>query len=246
LYKVVLPTILVATVIIAGVFAFMPVEKASTVHQTIIDAINAGNTALAIQLLEDLGGGHDDLGIGHSDITAELQDKLKLMNATDTETFVIGQSNPSGPGLVDGYNILVEALDGEKNVNFNLKEVYLCGSGNTILEVQFVHIQNISFDPTFNFVVPDSADITIATLSGANLGENLFEASASGCVDVISELADTGRAGAMGLGSDEELVIEISGSGGDVNFVKCIAFTPNAAEELICDIQPFFELGVAP
>jgi len=224
--KLLIPGVLVATILVAGAFAFIQIDKASTVHFDIINAV--------------IG----DLGITNQDISEELKDKLKLMNATDTETLVIGQSNPSGPGFVDGYNILVEALDENKeNVIFNLKEVYLCGTGGSRLEVQFVYIQNISFDPTFNFVVPGSADITIATLSGSGLGENLFDRSTRACVDVISKLAQSGRAGAMGLGSDERLVIQIGGftNVGDVDFVKCIAFTPNAAEELICDIQPFFE-----
>jgi len=33
--KYTIPTILIATVLVAGIFAFMPVEKASTVHTTI-------------------------------------------------------------------------------------------------------------------------------------------------------------------------------------------------------------------
>jgi len=37
--KFLIPTILTATVLIAGVFAFIPVEKASTVHDEIIEAI---------------------------------------------------------------------------------------------------------------------------------------------------------------------------------------------------------------
>ena len=41
--RIVIPTILVATVMIAGIFAFAPVEKASTVHDQIIAAIE-GNT----------------------------------------------------------------------------------------------------------------------------------------------------------------------------------------------------------
>ena len=38
--KLTIPSILAATVLIAGIFAFMPVEKASTVHVTIGDKID--------------------------------------------------------------------------------------------------------------------------------------------------------------------------------------------------------------
>lgn len=53
---IIIPTILTATILIAGMFAFMPVQKASTVHSTIIQdvgrstaksvAVGAGATAL--------------------------------------------------------------------------------------------------------------------------------------------------------------------------------------------------------
>jgi len=45
--KLLIPTILVATVMIAGAFAFMPIEKATTVHIQIIDSI--GQTANVIE-----------------------------------------------------------------------------------------------------------------------------------------------------------------------------------------------------
>lgn len=39
--KIIIPTILAATVLIAGIFAFMPVQKASTVHTAIIAALSS-------------------------------------------------------------------------------------------------------------------------------------------------------------------------------------------------------------
>ena len=41
--KLTIPAILVATVMVAGIFAFMPVEKAGTVHTTIIASISDAN-----------------------------------------------------------------------------------------------------------------------------------------------------------------------------------------------------------
>jgi len=41
--KFLIPAILVATVMVAGIFAFMPIEKASTVHGTIL--LNAGGSS---------------------------------------------------------------------------------------------------------------------------------------------------------------------------------------------------------
>ena len=221
--KLLIPGVLVATILVAGAFAFIPIDKASTIHLELIAALTG------------------DLGITNQDIVEDLKDKLKLMNATDTETLEIGDD--FGPGEVIGFNILVEALDeNQENVNFNLKEVYLCGDGGgDTLQVDFIYIENIEFNVPFGFVT--DADITIASLSGGAMNINLL--SSEGCVDIISALADNGRAGAMGLGSDEELVIEIDGLlDNHIDFVKCIAFTPNAADTLICDIQPFFVGGM--
>lgn len=44
--KLVIPTILVSITLIAGIFAFMPVEKASTVHTTIATNIDDQNRAM--------------------------------------------------------------------------------------------------------------------------------------------------------------------------------------------------------
>ncbi len=44
--KLVIPTILTATVLVAGMFAVMPVEKASSVHTTIIAAINNAQSGI--------------------------------------------------------------------------------------------------------------------------------------------------------------------------------------------------------
>ena len=49
--KIVIPTILTATILIAGMFAFMPVEKASTVHTTIL-----ANTMQVRSFNADAGG----------------------------------------------------------------------------------------------------------------------------------------------------------------------------------------------
>ena len=214
--KLLIPGVLVATILVAGAFAFIQIDKVSTVHFELIDAI------IGVP------------GVTNQDISDELKDKLKLMNATDTETVVVGDD------FVIGYNIVVEAKNGEENVPFNLKEVYLCGSApqNDSLQADRVYIENIEFDPDTNEAL--DADVVIRDLNGNDMGVPLIT-TGTGCVDIISALADNGRAGAMGLGSDEELAIVVRGSSGDfVDFVKCIAFTPNAADTLVCDIQPFF------
>ena len=56
--KLTIPSILAATVLIAGIFAFMPVEKASTVHTTLGEKIEAvetevGNVETKVMQLQD-------------------------------------------------------------------------------------------------------------------------------------------------------------------------------------------------
>jgi len=41
--KIIIPTILAATILIAGMFAFMPVEQASTVHSTLSASFSQNN-----------------------------------------------------------------------------------------------------------------------------------------------------------------------------------------------------------
>ena len=195
----------------------MPVPQATTVHDFVIKSI--------------IG----DPGVTNQEILVELQDKLKMMVATDTETLKI--DDPFGTWFVDRYFILVEALDENgNNVIFNLKEVYLCGDGDGPLELDLVHIQNINLDETDkNLLSPP--EITITDKTGGVM--SLVLLTGNGCVDLISELAKSGRAGEVGLGSDERLAIQLVGDNGDhVDSVKCIAFTPNAAETLVCDILP--------
>jgi len=56
--KLVIPTILLATVMVAGMFAFMPVNQASTVHATIIiPELNAQDRTITYYQL--FGGGAD-------------------------------------------------------------------------------------------------------------------------------------------------------------------------------------------
>jgi len=214
--KLLIPSILIATILVAGAFTFVQIDKASAVHFEIIDAV------IGVP------------GVTNQEIIEDLEDKLKLMNATNSTTAVIDFET------VDGYNIVVEALDGNgTNVNFNLKEVYLCGTApvNTTILVDKVYIENIVFDGETNEAL--GADVIIASKTGGPIGFPLV-ISNSACVDVLASLAASGRAGANGLGSDKELAIVITGSPDDVvEFVKCIAFTPNEAVTLRCDIQPF-------
>jgi len=221
--KLLIPSILVATILVAGVFAFIPVQKATTVHEFVIAALTG------------------DAFITNQDISEELKDKLKLMVATDDDFFQINDEILD-PGDIIGFTIEVEAFAGFEHVPFNLKEVYVCGSavGDATITIEFIHIEDVLLDGLTGAVF--AQDIKITDVDGSSLGPDGIDIiDGTTCVDIISALAKDGRAGAVGLGSDTNLVIELDGDDPDfVDFVKCIAFTPNEAEILFCNLEPIF------
>jgi len=60
--KLIIPTILTATILVAGIFAFIPVQEASTVHVSIVADIAAagGGEAAAIDFVAQAGGTNID------------------------------------------------------------------------------------------------------------------------------------------------------------------------------------------
>jgi len=55
--KFAIPTILIATVMVAGMFAFMPVEQASTVHTTIVAEISGASVIVSSDTISDTFSG---------------------------------------------------------------------------------------------------------------------------------------------------------------------------------------------
>lgn len=58
--KLAIPSILAAIILIAGMFALMPIEKASTVHTTIQNALPGGASDFALFTTEDTGPSADN------------------------------------------------------------------------------------------------------------------------------------------------------------------------------------------
>jgi len=104
--KLVIPTILAFTVLIAGAFAFVPVDKAATVEDEIIAALNG--TIINM----------------YDDVLLDLEEKIKLSSAS------AGPTNTSGSDNLT-VDITIRALDNTGlKTTFNLKECYLKGEGN--------------------------------------------------------------------------------------------------------------------
>ena len=94
MHKVVIPSILIATILVAGVFAFLPVQKAVTVHDEIIALIN-GNFA---DVFTDLSGIHDWITGGHDTLSGHHNDIL--FEIEETHNWVMsGHDNLSGEHL---------------------------------------------------------------------------------------------------------------------------------------------------
>ena len=82
--KLTIPAILAATLLVAGIFAFMPVEQASTVHTTIINnlqtqAITAGPFTV------DAEGDDGDICINLAAGDGEMKIFAIFVNTTDME-----------------------------------------------------------------------------------------------------------------------------------------------------------------
>ena len=103
--KIIIPTILTAIVLISGIFAFIPVQQATTVHDEIIAAIQGSISGSQDAILED------------------LEDKIKLSSASFGPTAASVQNN-------DTSAIIITALDGTQETTFNLKECYLEATTN--------------------------------------------------------------------------------------------------------------------
>ena len=63
LNKILIPAALLATVVIAGIFAFMPIEKASTVHSTLTTNTNSQDRSMYFRFNQSLLSAYSSTGI---------------------------------------------------------------------------------------------------------------------------------------------------------------------------------------
>ena len=97
--RILIPSILLATVLVAGFFAFAPVEKVSTVHTTIADNIEQKTQTATFTT---------------DAITAQNDKVLIVLDGTETFTGDVVLSSAGGTCLVEdaGGTLLVTAADG--------------------------------------------------------------------------------------------------------------------------------------
>jgi len=201
--KLVIPAILAATVMVAGIFAFIPVDQATTVHPTIVADV------------QGTGGQDHDAVIANTDtaetaILTDLEEKIKLSEDFDGPTAAsVG---------IQTSTITIQALDGGNPTTFNLKECYLEGtsdnSGNDDILVTAITVDGTSITQNPNSVFTEfgpSTDI------GAIVGTTM--------VELLSGL------GFDGLGADDTITMTVRVDPGElVNQIQCIAFVQNSAD----------------
>ena len=90
--KLAIPAILVATVMVAGIFAFMPVEQASTVHTTIQDT--------TANLLELTATGVTPATAATDTATWTIDEPFRVVNIIATNEVDDGTNNDLAPSTV--------------------------------------------------------------------------------------------------------------------------------------------------
>jgi hypothetical protein len=200
---------IILAVAVAGTLALMPGASADL---TALDKIGT-----IINMLTNIQNTTNN-------IQEDLSDKLKLIVGVDAGGIGFGQNEVA--------TITISARDQEGQfVTFNLKEVYVCGTIDA--GIGQIRLKEVRVEEN---------DIVIRDADGSDLDNILVDGATAtrSCADVLTLLSEgDGRAGAVGLGSDTDIVIAFSfttteESSGTIFFVKCIAFVPQEAEFLEC------------
>ena len=79
--KLTIPAILVVTVMVAGMFAFMPFQQASTVHDTIIDSLGDINLGLTVFVTIDSIADVGNVADPSNDIFGATDDAVSAVDA---------------------------------------------------------------------------------------------------------------------------------------------------------------------
>jgi hypothetical protein len=130
LNKFLIPAVLVATVVIAGIFAFMPVEKASTVHGTIDANVDSELDALDRTIFLSMNMSRDGTKGIFTVIPAKAGKTISgsyILSVTPnnhTSSYSSGAGHGFGSptfscGLVDGQGNILSATNASKGVSAN-------------------------------------------------------------------------------------------------------------------------------
>ena len=169
--KLAIPSILAATVLIAGIFAFMPVEKASTVHTGLAEKIDAVQNDVGV--IKDTTTKLMTLEL--TDAELEVEDMYTLV--CDKDYTVIGiLANVRGQvGYEDIYIIVttggVEVSENSEKIwikegaqLFIEKNIPVIAGGNVVLTVteEKIDYYDQEVDLTISVLAPNNAECKIS------------------------------------------------------------------------------------
>jgi len=136
--KLVLPTILTAIVMVAGIFAFIPVEQASTIHNTVL---NVGIDDLVDATDQNANNLNDDVEIiataanaGIACVTITVRDDAGG-NPDPAVDIIIDGITVASPNPGDGLDTVVDecaAISAGGTVSFDQQGADSVDGGNTI------------------------------------------------------------------------------------------------------------------
>ena len=144
--KIILPTILAATVLIVGVFAFMPIDEASTVHETIIQ--NTGGASATVSGLATV----DDLNSATAWRNFILaSDKPYTVHDVQIKADIDGPDCSNNKIIVDsivfpaeyGTNMTKADVDGQDQRYFDDSEETVVDGSDSVLPNTFsMHVED--------------------------------------------------------------------------------------------------------
>jgi len=150
--KLMIPVILVATVMVAGAFAFMPVEQATTVHTTIL------GTNVAIDVVDEV--------VGDNTATTAFDFDLNLAGIAAgehfTATFIIEMTDTDTAGTVTS-TVLIQVFDGDGFVDAAVAEPTPANAGSDTATIT-VAGESSGTGVEIRFTVDEGVEATEATL----------------------------------------------------------------------------------
>ena len=116
LNKIIIPAALVATIVIAGIFAFMPVEKASTVHGSLTNTVTGLDRAYYFKFNQSYASAAISTGLtllpAQAGVTYSGNYVITATANNRTATGLNGDFSAFKCGLVDGTSALTTNATG--------------------------------------------------------------------------------------------------------------------------------------
>ena len=145
--KLTIPAILAATVMVAGIFAFMPVEQASTVHTTSTLTVSAATIALVADEMLELRE------ISVTDVDFNGAQSIRITGAVATDEFqIVSLIMSPGTGgtpvdALDEINIDGYTVDGAAGAIINFANVDITAGG-----IDIISQADVVLPPTGNVI----------------------------------------------------------------------------------------------